>query len=148
MNIIFGQMLICPNCNYPTYKDKFAQVPTNVKVKQVNNLPEAISQLYREALACMGVEAYTSAVLAFRKMLMNIAVHEGATENLKFYQYIDFLEGNGYMPPKSRAWVDKIRKKGNEATHEINFMSVDDANEILMLTELLLTFIYEVPRDE
>jgi hypothetical protein len=41
--------------------------------------------------------------------------------------------------------VDHIRKKGNEATHEIALMGQADAEELIGFTEMLLKFIYEFP---
>jgi hypothetical protein len=50
-----------------------------------------------------------------------------------------------YVPPNGKQWVDHIRKKGNEATHEIALMSEADAKELLVFLEMLLRFIYELP---
>jgi hypothetical protein len=58
---------------------------------------------------------------------------------------LDYLANNGFVPPKGRGWVDHIRKKGNEATHEILAMTHDDATELVLFSEMLLKFIYEFP---
>ena len=76
---------------------------------------------------------------------MNITIAEGAAEGLKFIEYIDYLEKNNYLPPKGRDWVDHIRKKGNEATHEIAIMTKEDAEELIIFVEMLMKFIYEFP---
>ncbi len=76
---------------------------------------------------------------------MNIAVNQKAKENLKFVEYVNYLADNGFIPPNGKHWVDHIRKKGNEATHEIYLMTSNDAQEILVFTEMLLKFIYEFP---
>ena len=39
------------------------------------------------------------------------------------FQYVDYFEENHFTPPNSRGWVDLIRKKGNEANHEIKIMA-------------------------
>ena len=39
--------------------------------------------------------------------------------------------------------VDHIRKKGNEANHEIKLMTQADAEELIAFTEMLLKFFYE-----
>jgi hypothetical protein len=41
--------------------------------------------------------------------------------------------------------VDHIRKKGNEANHEIVMMSARDAEEVVTFTQMMLTFVYELP---
>jgi hypothetical protein len=55
------------------------------------------------------------------------------------------LDSQGYIPPDGKAWVDKIRGKGNEANHEIALMCKDDAILVLRFTEMLLRFVYELP---
>ena len=51
----------------------------------------------------------------------------------------------GYVPPNGKCWVDHIRKKGNEANHEITLMNKTDAEE-LIVPEMPPKFIYEFPK--
>jgi Domain of unknown function (DUF4145) len=44
---------------------------------------------------------------------------------------VEYLANNGYVPPNGKGWVDHIRKKGNEATHEIILMKREDALELM-----------------
>jgi hypothetical protein len=76
---------------------------------------------------------------------MNIAVSQGAKPGGSFISYVEYLASNGYVPPNGKGWVDHIRKKGNEATHEIVLMTQDDAQELISFSEMLLKFIYEFP---
>ena len=41
--------------------------------------------------------------------------------------------------------MDHIRKKGNEANHEIKLMTAEDATELISFSEMLMKFIYEFP---
>jgi Domain of unknown function (DUF4145) len=145
-NDIASRINICPNCDRPTYFDERArQFPGVVPGNEVEHLPQELETLYREARNCCSVSAYTASVLASRKMLMNIAVQQGAKEGLKFIEYVEHLATNGYIPPNGKGWVDHIRKKGNEATHEIALMAQVDAEELIAFTEMLLKFVYEFP---
>ncbi len=76
---------------------------------------------------------------------MHIAVEQGAKAGESFIGYVEFLANNGYVPPNGKAWVDHIRKKGNEVNHEIKLISPDDATELISFSEMLLKFIYEFP---
>lgn len=136
---------ICPNCDKPTFFEGNRQTPSPVPGAEVSHLPADLLALYKEARNCCSVGAYTASVLACRKLLMNIAVAQGAAENLRFIEYVDYLATAGYIPPNGRGWVDHIRRKGNEATHEIALMSSSDATELLAFSEMLLKFIYEFP---
>jgi len=49
------------------------------------------------------------------------------------------------IPPDGKDWVDHIRKKGNEANHEIAIMAVGDAEELIIFCGGLLRFVYEFP---
>jgi len=111
----------------------------------VNSVPEKVYELYNEARKCVAVFAYTASVLICRKLLMNLAVSQGADENLRFIEYVDYLADNGFVPPNGKGWVDHIRKKGNEATHEIVLMNQEDAHELISFSEMLLKFIFEFP---
>jgi hypothetical protein len=140
------RIYLCPNCDEPTYFDEQGTpFPGATPGNEVAHVPAALEQLYREARNCCAVSAYTASVLASRKMLMNIAVQQGAKEGEKFIDYVTFLANNGFIPPNGKGWVDHIRKKGNEATHEIALMAQADAEELIAFTEMLLKFIYEFP---
>ena len=76
---------------------------------------------------------------------MHIAVSKGAEENKSFASYVDYLSDNNYVPPDAKAWIDHIRKKGNEANHDINIMPKEDAEELISFIEMLLKLIYEFP---
>jgi hypothetical protein len=136
---------LCPNCAKPTFWDGGRQVPGAQMGKDVQHLPEPISTIYNEARNCAVISAFTAGAMACRKILMNIAVDRGAPENQKFIQYVDYLANNGYVPPNGRAWVDHIRNKGNDAVHEIPVLGREDLSDLIVFTEMLLTFIYEFP---
>jgi hypothetical protein len=122
-----------------------SQHPGVAPGNEVANVPQDVGKLYAEARAAVAANAYTAAVLACRKLLMNIAVSQGAGAGLSFVAYVEHLAAAGYIPPNGRVWVDHIRKKGNEATHEIQLMSKSDADELIAFSEMLLKFVYEFP---
>ena len=140
-------VFICPDCSCPTfvYPGEDCRVPDAPFGSAVDNLPENLKALYDEARNCTANGSYTGAVLLLRKMLMNIAVDQGAKEDLNFFQYVNFLSDNHYIPPNGKHWVDHIRLKGNEATHEIALMDRSDAKDLVSFIEMLLRFIYEFP---
>jgi len=142
-----GGVFICPGCLCPTfhYPKGEASVPGAPFGKPVSNLPEDLAALYEEARTCTANNCYTAAVLALRKMLMNIAVSQGAEEGIQFIAYVNYLADNHFIPPNGTAWVDHIRRRGNEATHEIQQMTRDDARDLVVFIEMLLRFIYEFP---
>ncbi|WP_281979776.1 DUF4145 domain-containing protein [Tenacibaculum mesophilum] len=144
---IKGSIYICYNCKYPTFFDEdneqypdtsFGNLIKHIKEKEVEDL-------YQEARRCMSSHSYTSTVMCCRKLLMNISVSEGAKEGLSFVDYVNYLKDNNYIPPNGLKWVDEIRKHGNTANHRIVLKTKDEALKILLFTEMLLKFIYELP---
>lgn len=138
---------ICHHCTNPTYFSQNGdQIPGSAFGGVVAHVPaEDVEPLYEEARNCMKVNAYTAAILCCRKLLMNIAVAQGAGEGLRFAEYVNYLADQGYLPPNGKKWVSHIREKGNEATHEIRIMDREDAEELIEFSEMLLRFIYEYP---
>jgi hypothetical protein len=111
----------------------------------VPHFPENLEQPYEEARASASANAPTAAVLVCRKLLMNIAVSEGAPEGKKFNEYVEHLSGKGFVPPNGKQWVDYIRKRGSEAKQEIELMTEADSEALIIFVEMLLRFIYEFP---
>jgi hypothetical protein len=139
------QILICPHCEKPTYFEGDKQMPGVAFGDEVKDVPESVVAAYREARNCMTVSAHTASALMSRKLLMNIAADHGAREGLRFVEYIDYLDQNGFIPPNGKAWVDHIKDKGNEATHKIPSISKTDAEDLIIFVSTLLRFIYEFP---
>ncbi len=140
------RMYICPNCSLPTIFCDDKQIPGVSPGNAVAHVPDQINALYEEARKAVAGGAPTAAVFACRKLLMHIGVAEGAKEGLSFQAYVDHLSATGYVPPNGKGWVDHIRKKGNEANHEIVLMKPEDAMELINFAEMLLKFIYEFPK--
>lgn len=112
---------------------------------EVESLPANVDALYKEARGAASIGAYTASVLACRKLLMHIAVAQGADQGKSFIAYVDYLAQKGFVPPNGKGWVDHIRRKGNDANHEIVLMTMQDAEELVVFLEMLLKFIYEFP---
>jgi DNA-directed RNA polymerase subunit RPC12/RpoP len=139
-------LYFCSSCGQPTYFDLSGKQFPGVKFgNRVNHLPKDIEQLYDEARGAMSSQAYTPAVLACRKILMNVAVSLGANAGESFANYVQFLADKGYVPPNGKHWVDHIRTKSNEANHEITLMSKDEGEKLIVFVEMMFRFIYELP---
>jgi hypothetical protein len=78
---------------------------------------------------------------------MHVAVEKGAKQGLSFLEYVDYLDRERYLGRDGKGWVDRIRTKGNEANHEIMLMTDPEAEDLLMVTQMLLKLVYEFPGD-
>ena len=137
---------VCHLCVHPTYfTEQGTRIPGEAPGERIANVPPEVGSAYEEARDSLGAGAPTASVLMSRKLLMNIAVSRGADKGKSFAEYVDYLSDNGYVPPNGKAWVDHIRQKGNEATHEIPQATPADATELITFLEMLLRFIYDFP---
>jgi hypothetical protein len=133
VNNTHAYIRICPSCQYPTFFTlRGFQHPTAAFGKPVSHLPsQEIEALYDEARNCMRVAAYIAAVMCCKKILMNMAMTEGAKE--------------GVTKGPKEGWVEYVRLKGKEASHEISVMERKDAEQFITFTETLLRATYEFP---
>ena len=120
-------------------------MPGALAGKLVPDVPGTVASLYEEARRCVGVGAYTGAALCFRKLLMNIAVEEGAQPGLRFVEYVDFFESNSLVNTGNSGWIALMRDTGNDATHEIVGIKKAEAEDLMDFVELLLRIHYEYP---
>jgi DNA-directed RNA polymerase subunit RPC12/RpoP len=140
------RVYICATCQAPTVRWEGTLYPSPPFGRTVQGLPPDVAALYGEARGCMSVPAHTGAVLLCRKILMHVAVEAGAKAGLRFIDYVEYLSDQHYVPPNAKGWVDHIREKGNEATHEIVLMSKEEAEQLISFTEVLLQLMYELPQ--
>src|SRR5439155_24570066 len=100
-NSQLGGVFICPECAGPTYfpPNEQRQIPGSGFGNDVAHVPSALHALYNEARNCVANGDNTASVLVCRKMLMNIAVQQGAEQNLRFIEYVDYLSEKGFVPP-------------------------------------------------
>lgn len=138
---------ICPHCHFPTFILLGDQIPGNRVGSPVKSVPEDVNNVYEEARRCFTVNAYTGTVLLCRKLLMHVAVDLGAKDDLKFVEYVNYLEDQHFVSVRSHEWVDQIRKYGNEATHEIQINTKEDAQKIIKFCEMILKMNYEYPSE-
>jgi hypothetical protein len=54
-------------------------------------------------------------------------------------------EAAGVITTLMRPWVDKIKKVGNEANHELLTMSSEEAKDVAEFTRQLIRLAYELP---
>ena len=144
-NAAMGGLYICSNCQHPTLLNGPHQSPGPTVGQEVRHLPEDVEALYREARRAITSDCYTAAVMLCRKILMHVAVAEGAKEGLSFLAYVDYLDSSGIIPKSGKGWIDHIRTKGNEANHEIVMMDREEATRLLQFIQMLLKLTFEFP---
>lgn len=138
-------ILICPLCQLPTYFGDKGQIPGEPYGEAVKGLDEKpiTKKIFDELLICYAANSFSAVILLGRKLIMHVACDQGAEENLKFVQYVDFLDRENIIPRNSKSWVTKIKDYGNELNHEIVVGTKEKAREIVDFTAMLLKLTYE-----
>ena len=113
--------------------------------EDVQGLPHDTMLCYTEARICATALCYTACEQMCRKVLIHVAVDQGAKNGLNFVQYLDFLLQEGHISKNMEKWVTLIRDHGNKAAHRLDPVDKDRALNTLYFTESLLKIIYEVP---
>jgi hypothetical protein len=80
-----------------------------------------------------------------RKALMVCAVAEGAADGAHFVTYVDYIATNILSFPKARSAIDAIRSIGNDANHDVAFVTEADANRSMVIVRYMLDTIYSFP---
>lgn len=137
--------LICTSCGEGSVLTNSGLVYPSVRYgPKVEGLPADVAAAYEEARTCMAGNAFTASELVCRKILMHVAVEKGAKEGSNFATYLAHLEKLGYVNTPMKPWVDRIRKHGNQSTHELPTPDRRRAEDTMMFTAELLRLVYEM----
>jgi len=124
--------------------------PTSPPLTTPEGLAPTELAVWSEIRACLGIGAYTSAVMMCRKMLFHLAVSnglhpkDGSGRAPNFTQATKHLEAEGIITTRMRPWVDRIKDIGNEANHELEAINEKDALDVARFTEQLLRLSFEM----
>lgn len=144
-----ASIYICPGCNAPNCFDDLKRPIINPLIgKDVEKLPDNIQAVYDEIRKTLVAECFTASIMLMRKLIMNIAVDNGAKEGQKYFWYVNYLYDKNFIPVKTKRMLDKIRNFGNEANHEIEKKERNDAEYFLKFIEILLITSYEYADQE
>lgn len=139
----------CSQCSMPvTIGQDGKIIPPSLFLpfEDIKHLPERIEKMYVECRKSFSTECYYSVIMVARSLVMHIAVDKGAGTNLRFIEYVNYLESEGYTSRHNRPWVDKIRERGNHYIHEIDEATKEDAARIIVFISQLLKNVYELPQ--
>ena len=137
-------IFICPHCSAPSIIDELnKEYPDVIPGRSIKKLPKSVNQVFEESRNCIGAHAYTAAVMLLRKILMNLAVEEGAKEGDGFANYVKYLCDKGFIHIKQQKQAEEIKNLGNDANNKIETRTEEEAMKLLNLVTLILIYNYE-----
>lgn len=108
--------------------------------------PESVKRRFLEGEDAYRRQSWNAAVAMYRSAL-DIATKalEGVPQRLKFYDRLQWLHENHRITPEIRSWADVVRVEGNEALHDPDDFSEEDAKPLRLFTEMFLRYVFELP---
>lgn len=142
---------LCP-CSEPTVitvqtspTQRMHQSPRPTEYSPGTNWPQDLERLFREAAAAFSAEAFTACAMVCRKILMAVACKHGDQEGKSFASYVGYILSNVVPIPGARDSIDAIRQIGNEANHDVAFVSETEARRALRISTYVLNAAYSLP---
>jgi hypothetical protein len=121
------------------------QIPIAQEFASRPEWPAELSRLFDEAARSYGAGAFTATALVCRKVLMACACQEGDTDGKQFVTYVDYITNTVLTFPKAKTAIDAIRTIGNDANHDVKFVSQADARRAMEIVTYLLNTVYSLP---
>lgn len=153
LDYVYSYLYFCNNCGRPTFQDGFKSnelFPKKIFGREIEISEEykKIQKAFNELRKCISVNAFTAAVMIGRKLLAIITFNYPETSDeiktkiekglIKFSECVDELKKIRALPIINHHLLDKIRKMGNDANHELNEKTEEDAKEIYNAIELIM----------
>ena len=138
---------LCNFCLKPmlVLNDGVTVHPTPSPTPTDPNIPDAIRADLDEAKRCFQVGAWRAVAVMARRAIQATAIDKGATKG-NLVDQINALATKGVITNDVKEWATVVRWVGNDGAHPgSDAVTKDDAEDILDLTEQLLTIVYVAP---
>lgn len=119
--------------------------PSRIATSAPPFTPLPVANRFRQGENAFQRGDWNAAVAMYRSAL-DIATKgmEGVPEGL-FFPRLKWLHEQHRITPDMRAWADHVRVEGNEALHDPDDFTEDDAKPLRLFTEMFLRYVFELP---
>jgi hypothetical protein len=152
-------VVICPNCDRPTFIGKSSQrssvvdhiMPKSLSGTSLSGLPPDIEPLWAEIRRAAAEGSPTLAVMGCRKMLMHLAAGAAKEDGEddpsfeSFWSAAEYLKNNNWFPKRAPDIGHIIREAGNDVNHEVVMSDDSEAEVVILFTEAVLRTMYHYP---
>lgn len=70
---------------------------------------------------------------------------DGVPNGQTFFKRLEWLHDHHRITPDMRSWADHVRIEGNEALHDPEDFSEEDAKTLRLFTDMFLRYVFELP---
>lgn len=143
-----GESNIIPIDNSPfQFRDFTRTYPIYQDISAPKHTPKNIADVYKAAVKNLrsgdAGELIAACIMARRGIEIAIKQFGGQGKNLE--KKIDDLAARHIITPALRDWAHEIRHIGNEAAHDEEPVSREDAEQAVYFAEMLFTYLYTLP---
>lgn len=119
--------------------------PEQKTLDKINNLPPQVEKSFVEGQKIIK-ESPTAACGLFRRCLdVGLKIISPEVDG-NLINRIDKLAEKNKITPALQSWAHRIRLDGNNAMHEIEDASLDDARKMYELTKYILIYLFTLPK--
>lgn len=157
----YYQLWQCGNCHSPACSYSLSSMhpggnslaslegfyPVPKEITAPYGVPENIGDSFRSGKRYMklGRDADYEAACIMARRCVEQAVNDFGAEGKDLFQKIENLEVKRLIPPAMRDWAHHVRKIGNGGAHG-EMSTEDDARQSVYFAEMLLTYLYSLPK--
>ena len=111
-----------------------------------NHTPPSVAGRFLEGEAAYERHSWNAAVSMYRSAL-DIATKSlpGVPAKQSFYTRLKWLADNGRITAEMKTWADRVRLEGNEALHDPDDFTEEDARPLRLFTLSFLRYMFELP---
>jgi Domain of unknown function (DUF4145) len=120
--------------------------PRKVEGDVPADCPPQIESLFVQAVNCIRQGSWDAAGMTFRKVVdVSTKLLDPSLSVQNLAKRIDELESRGKLTSDIRDWAHEVRLDGNEAAHEDEPFSREQAESLNVFVEAYLRYIYTLP---
>lgn len=119
--------------------------PAEVETTAPANAPDNVTSFYLQGMDNLTRRHYDAAGTMFRKSLDTALRRLDPSGKGTLQQRIDKLPAVIAITPSMREWAHQIRELGNDAAHEEDPFTEQEATTLQAFTELFLTYTFTLP---
>jgi hypothetical protein len=119
--------------------------PAQVETKAPDHVPDNVTSFYLQGMDNVARKNYDAAGTMFRKSLDTALKHLDPSGKGTLQHRIDNLPATVAITPAMKEWAHEIRELGNDAAHEEDPFTEDEATTLKNFTELFLTYTFTLP---
>jgi hypothetical protein len=86
-----------------------------------------------------------NAAVGMYRAALDLATKSLRAEGPTFFKRLENLASTARVTPEIRSWADHVRVEGNEALHDPETFTREDAQALRFFTEMFLRYVFELP---